>query len=308
MWTLIRRIAALLTALTACLSISASARQPTPASLTAPAPVAEDKAYPALWKVQDADTTIYLFGTIHALPKGMEWYGGPVARAFEQSGELVTEITESDPTQMQSLVARHAMLPRGETLRMMLTPEVTAEYEKALAGLGVPPQVFDQFEPWYAAIAMATLPLVRQGYSGENGVEVLLGAKAKALGHTHRALETAEYQIGLFDSLPLDLQKRYFADVVEHLPEAGATLTGMVEAWRKGDADTLAKLMNTDEDDPALIDLLLINRNRVWAGWIEERMARPGTVFVAVGAGHLGGQGSVQEQLARRGMTVTRVQ
>lgn len=309
MWKLPYRIAALLTALGACLSISASARDKPPVAVAQPQPAAsENIAYPALWKVEDADTTIYLFGTIHALPKGIEWYGGPVAGAFESSNELVTEITESSPEQMRSLIASHAMLPRGETLRMMLTSEVTSEYEKALAGLGMPAQAFDAFEPWYAAIGLSTLPLVRQGYTGENGVEATLDTKAKVLGHPHTALETAEYQIGLFDSLPLDLQKRYFADVVTNLPKATTMLAQMVEAWRKGDAETLASLMNADEDDPALIELLLISRNRNWAGWIEDRMKRPGRVFLAVGAGHLAGPGSVQEQLAKRGITSIRVQ
>ena len=305
---LMRRVAAFLAVLAACFSIATPARQAAPQA--GPVPIAADPApaRPALWKVADRDTTIYLFGTIHALPKGIDWYGGPIAEAFETADELVTEIVESDRAQMQALVASRAMLPRGETLRALLTPEAAAEYEKALAGLGLPPQAFDAFEPWYAAIGLSTLPLIRQGYSGDNGVEALLDARAKALGRPHSGLETAEYQIGLFDSLPLDLQKRYFSDVVEHLPEAAGAIGKMVEAWRKGDAEGLATLMNADEDDPALIDRLLIDRNRVWAGWLEQRLARPGTVFVAVGAGHLAGAGSVQEQLAARGIASTRIQ
>ena len=55
---------------------------------------------PALWKVADDDTTVYLFGTIHALPEGKDWYSGTIAKAFDASGELVTEIpagAENDP-------------------------------------------------------------------------------------------------------------------------------------------------------------------------------------------------------------------
>jgi uncharacterized protein YbaP (TraB family) len=309
MQRLIRRVAGLVLALLSCLSITASAQTnphlvPVPVTLAAPV----EKAVPALWKVTDRDTTIYLFGTIHALPAGIEWFGGPVQEAFDRSQELVTEITETDPAQMQRLVVAHAMLPQGQSLRGMLTPELKTSFEQELGTLGLPAQAFDGYEPWYAAIALSTLPLLQSGYDSKNGVEQALDSRARALGHPHSALETAEYQIGLFDSLPLDAQKRYFAEVVDKLPTVTDDLAKIVVAWRHGDAETLARLMNADEDDPALIEMLLTNRNKNWAGWIKQRLARPGTVFIAVGAGHLAGPGSVQEQLAAQGITTQRVQ
>jgi uncharacterized protein YbaP (TraB family) len=54
--------------------------------------------------------------------------------------------------------------------------------------------------------------------------------------------------------------------------------------------------------------VLLTDRNRTWATWLKARLAQPGTIFVAVGAGHLAGKDSVQDVLARSGVTVTRVQ
>jgi uncharacterized protein YbaP (TraB family) len=306
---LLRRLACLLLAIVSCLSIAASAQQPQQPQLAPAAPPEPpERAVPALWKVADADTTIYLFGTIHALPAGIDWFGGPLQQAFDGSQELVTEITETDPLQMQRLVLSHAMLPEGQSLRGMMTPELKASFEKELGELGLPAQAFDGYEPWYAAIALSTLPLIRSGYDSRHGVEQALDARAKALGRPHTALETAEYQIALFDSLPAEAQQRYFAEVVEKLPTVTGELAQIVAAWRKGDAEGLAKLMNADEDDPALIDMLLIRRNKAWAGWIAKRLEQPGTVFVAVGAGHLAGPGSVQEQLAAQGIAAQRVQ
>ena len=43
---------------------------------TPPEPVAPAVPGPALWKVADKDTTIYLFGTVHALPKDVPWMRG----------------------------------------------------------------------------------------------------------------------------------------------------------------------------------------------------------------------------------------
>jgi uncharacterized protein YbaP (TraB family) len=302
MQALIRRLACLFAALLSFLSIPVAAEPPAPLAASA------EKTAPALWKVSDGDTTIWLFGTIHALPAGIDWFGGQVASAFDGSHELVTEITDADPVEMQQLVLSHATLPQGQTLRGMLTAEQKAAYEKQLGTLGLPLQAFDGYEPWYAAIALSTLPLLKSGYDQQNGVEQVLDARAKALGRPHGALETAAYQIGLFDSLPLDAQKAYFAEVVDQLPQVTEQLGQIVSAWRKGDADGLAKLMNADEDDPRLIEMLLIRRNKAWADWIKARMDKPGTVFVAVGAGHLAGPGSVQDQLASQGIATQRVQ
>lgn len=301
---LLRRLRAPLIALTACLSVTASAQErAAPQSTDAPA-----KAYPALWKVADEDTTIYLFGTVHILPKGVDWYGGPVSRAFEQSRELVTEIAETKPQEINAIIDGRARLPKGQTLRGLLSAEERAAYEARLASLRLPANAFDVYEPWYASILLSSLPLAAKGYDGANGVEVALDARARALGHPRRALETAEYQIGLFDSLPLEMQRRYLTEVVEHLPRASADIDAMIAAWERGDAERLAELMNAEEDDEALMELLLISRNRAWAGWIKQRMDKPGTVFVAVGAGHLAGPGSVQDQLARHGISSQRVQ
>ena len=265
-------------------------------------------AHPALWKVADEDTTIYLFGTIHALPSGIDWFEGKVAAAFDESGELVTEIVKEDPKTMQGLVLSRAMLSGDQTLRSLLNPEEKADYEAALTSFGVPVQAFDRFEPWYAAVGLSTVPLMRDGFAAEHGVEETLNARAESLGHTHGALETAEYQLDLFDALPLDVQKRYLDQVVEDLPTMREDLKKMVEAWKRGDAEELARLMNAQEDDPALVEALLTGRNRKWAKWIEERLEKPGTVFLAVGAGHLAGEGSVQDQLGESGITAERVQ
>ena len=273
------------------------------------APVATaEPARPALWRLSDADTTIYLFGTIHALPKGVEWLHGPVAEAFDGSAELVTEIVETAPEAMQAVVISRALLPQKQALRGLLSRSDRAVYETTMTANRLPVGAFDRFEPWYAAIALATLPLLRDGYAMENGVEALLDTRAKAAGRSHTALETVDYQLSLFDGLPLDAQKRYLRQVLDSMPDLRTDLDAMVAEWKRGNADKLAEMVNEQEDDPALMQALLYNRNRIWADWIKARMDKPGTVFIAVGAGHLAGRGSVQENLERLGFKTTRSQ
>ena len=260
---------------------------------------------PALWQVADKDTTIYLFGTVHALPKDKPWFDGRIERAFNSSNELVTEIDVGSAAQSATALQAASLLPEGQSLRSMMTPENRQQYEAALVGLGLPVEALDRNEPWFAALTLSLLPLLRSGYDTQSGVELSLGGRA---GEKQRgALETIDQQIALFDSMPQDAQLSFLDETVEMLPKAKTTLDEMVAEWIEGDADQLAALMNAELTDPVLRDRLLTSRNANWAGWIENRLEQPGTVFIAVGAGHLAGAGSVQDQLRKRGVRVRRV-
>ena len=280
--------------------------RPQPKALkAAPVPVR-----PALWVVKGpkGGATIYLFGTVHALPKGIGWYDGRVASTFEGTDTLVTEIIEMPPQAMRPIVQAKAMLPEGQSLRELMASAPRKAFEAALADNSLPAAALDRYQPWYAAILLTTLPLLRGGYDPANGVDATLSAKAEAAKRGHEALETAEYQLGLFAALPMAVQQRYLAEVVKNLPRIKGELGGIIAAWEAGNASRLARLMNADEDDPQLRETLLINRNRAWARWIRARLAQPGNLFIAVGAGHLAGPGSVQDQLAKLGIHTTRLQ
>jgi uncharacterized protein YbaP (TraB family) len=271
---------------------------------------------PALWKVADDDTTIYVFGTIHVLPPGIDWFAGEIRQAFESSQLLVTEVESRDVTEvesrdpqaMQALVIEKAMLKDARSLREMLSEDERVSYEKALLDLGLPPGMFDRFEPWYVSINLSTLPLMQEGYSQDNGVEKLLEARARERSMDRQGLETAEYQLGLFDTLPMEVQKNYLGEIVAQLPELPSKIDEMIEAWKTGEVAKLAELMNEGENDPVMMEVLLIGRNKAWAKWIARRMEQPGTVFLAVGTGHLAGEGNLFRQLAADGIASKRLQ
>lgn len=294
-----RSTTAALAALTALLA---------PACSTVPA--APAVSGPALWKVADKDTTIYLFGTVHALPKDVPWMRGAIGPALAEADTLVTEvdIADKDPAAMQQVIMRTGMLENGESLRSLLTAEQRTRYEEALTKLGMPVAAFDRFEPWYASLMFALIPLAKAGVVGENGVEQALESQA-GTAKQRAALETAEYQLAIFDSLPRDAQIDYMMKTIEGGDDIKALLDAMVAEWLEGDADGLAALMNQDmAGEEALMERLLWQRNRAWANWVEKRLETPGTVFVAVGAGHLAGAKSVQADLEAKGLTVRRVQ
>lgn len=300
--------AALLAALMIVQSPPVAARVPAAtAPVSAPAPKAE-VARPALWRIADKDTTIYLFGTVHALPAGIDWYRGAVAAAFRQSAELVSEIGEIDPAAMQRGVLRYALLPKGEKLSDKFTSEENARIDAALAKVGMKREMVEPLKPWFVAMTISVLALKNTGMTGGEGVESALTKLARQQNIPQSGLETAEFQLGQFDNLSPDVQKRYLLEVADKFDEGPALLAAMVTQWKRGRADELARLMNQDQSLPELAEPLLYQRNRNWAEWIKARMAKPGRVFIAVGAGHLAGEGSVQRELAARGIRVTRVQ
>ncbi|MGY6551831.1 MAG: TraB/GumN family protein [Erythrobacter sp.] len=275
------------------------------------APVAAAGTGPALWKVADEDTTIYLFGTVHVLPENINWMDARITNALNASDTIVTELAmdAADQIKLQKVSREKGMLPEGTTLRSLLTPEQTRIYEGAFRKMGFPPAALDQFDtlkPWLAGMTISSLTLMRQGYSPETGVEKVL--MQKSMGKRRGALETPEYQLGVFDNLPLEAQVNFLMETAEGIDKIKSTVDRMVAKWVTGDADALAEIMNEGVSDPVLADALLHSRNANWAKWIEERLAEPGTIFVAVGAGHLAGDKSVQTMLADKGIVATRVQ
>lgn len=263
---------------------------------------------PALWVVKDADTTIYLFGTVHMLKPGISWFDDGVKSAFDASNELVLELVMPDAAEMQALVSELGMSPAGPPLPDQLPPAEAAKFRAALPGMGLAPDALDRAEPWLAATMLSAAPLRQLGYDDKDGAEAVLTAAAKAAHKPVIGLETAREQLGYFDRLPMPAQRALLIDTIDELPKAGETIDRMVARWSAGDAEGLAKLMNEDLGrSPELADALLAQRNAKWADWLAERMKKPGTVFVAVGAGHLSGDAGVQGELAKRGLKVERV-
>jgi uncharacterized protein YbaP (TraB family) len=206
---------------------------------------------------------------------------------------------------MQQLTMQKGMLPAGTTLRGMLNAEQTTTYTAAMSKIGIPVEAFDTLKPWMAGLTFTVLPLMQQGYSPDAGVEkVLLG---KAPGKATGALETIEFQLGIFDGMDQEAQIKFRLEAADGMDKAAPMLDRMVAEWAKGDADQLAAIMNEGMSDPAVAEALLYSRNANWAEWIDARLDQPGSVFIAVGAGHLAGTKSVQDYLAQKGITVTRV-
>ena len=255
---------------------------------------------PALWKVSDADTTIYMFGTIHLLPKDVQWQNAAITNALASSDSVVTELMPGagETPEDQQMFMTRGMLGDGRNLREMMSTDQKTRYEAALAKLGLPPAAFDQFKPWMATVTLSIMPLIQAGYDPTAGVEKVVETMAGP-DKQRVALETVEYQLGVFDGMPEETQLRYLMDTADEIDNIKDQIDSMVAEWVDGDADALAAIMNESLDDPIVAERLLYTRNKNWAKWIDARLDQPGTVFMAVGAGHLAGEKSVQDYLVQ---------
>lgn len=277
-------------------------------SLILAAPAAE--AAPALWKVADGDTTIYLFGTVHALPPGTTWYEGPARQAFEKSDTLVLEMvapkTESElaPTLM-ALGFSQGQPPLAERVAAPDRPRLAAVLREA----GMPATAFNAMETWLATMMLSMQQLRNFGLDPKLGAEQTLTAKAQSGGKRIIGLETAAEQMGFFDTLPEPDQRAFLSATLKQWSDMKTKMRDLVTRWTAGDVEAIGTEMNESmRETPRLAKILLADRNARWAGWIKSRLAQPGTVFVAVGAGHLAGADSVQASLARHGLKPERVE
>ena len=268
-------------------------------------------AQPALWEVSDPDTTIYLFGTIHLLPEDYAWKTPALDKAIANSDSLVVE-TIIDPENPQDLVVALTRLGYSQGLPPLaerIDPAKRPLLETAIAKTGIPPAIFDRMETWTAAFTLLGVQFKEIGLKGEHGVEQALRDAFGAAGKPVGQLETNVEQLGFFDTLPESAQRSLLEGTLESPAEVSEEFSEMLSGWVSGDVDAIGETFNRGlSGSPELREALLKRRNANWSRWIGGRLAQPGVVLVAVGAGHLAGPDSVQEMLESEGYEVRRIQ
>ena len=289
--------------LTGCQTSSEAKSKP------APKPEAQP-AKPAMWKLSDKDTNVYLFGTIHALPKDLQWRTPALEAAISQSSDLVLEVGDlDDQAAITGAFQKLALSPGLPPLAARIPEEKVAGLNKLVSESGVPARVLDSLETWAAGLTIASASLGKLGVDPDSGADKQLSMTFKAAKKPVSGLETGEEQLGFFDKLPESDQRAFLVGMIDEKTEAKEEFAKMVAAWKRGDEKEIALSFDDETKmSAALTDVLLYKRNANWTNWLANRMNTPGTTMVAVGAGHLAGDGSVIALLKKRGFKVKRVQ
>lgn len=265
---------------------------------------------PALWKVADADTTIYLFGTIHLLPQDLAWQSPKIDKAIRASQDLVLEtVMSKDPMKEGQAMMQLGFTPGLPPLLDRVAPEKREALTKVVKKSGMPLETLDKLETWAAALSLAAAGMMELKVSPKYGAEAILSERFGKDSKPVSGLETPIQQLGFFDGLPEAAQRKFLTSIAEDESSAQVEFDAMIAAWGSGNVKKIALTFDDElKLSPELTDVLLKKRNANWSDWIVARMAKPGTVFVAVGAGHLAGSDSVNVMLAKRGIRVARLQ
>jgi uncharacterized protein len=263
------------------LLVAAAIAAASPASPPAAAAPEEPIDQPAMFVVRDADTTIYIFGTFHALDGRSQWFASQVRDAFEQADELVLE----------TLVPERP-LP-GQLPTPVRAPSVTPSAS------------------FLATTRLAINAGQSQGMQVANGADMVLRRVAEAEGKPVEGLETLQLQIDMFNHMPASAapQPRAGQPIESGSMDGLSKAMGeMQAAWKHGDQSVFVRMLGQlRQASPGTYRMMFTERNQRWADWIRARMQSPGTVFVAVGAGHLAGPDSLLVRLAERGIPSQRV-
>ncbi|MBW8911000.1 MAG: TraB/GumN family protein, partial [Sphingomonas sp.] len=250
------------------------------------------EARPAMWRVSDGDTTIYLLGSIHLLPPNINWRTPLIDRAIATSDTLVLESSPDEVVDFPAMARGANLKPASERVSPGKRPILDAMIERS----GIARETLDGYEDWALATTLATGDAIAASATTHNGVEAKLWSAFKEPGKTRLAFYHAKEQLDQFDSLPESDQRKMLENTLSGKENYRETL----KAWTSGD---IASLEKTAECTPLGVKLVGQPNNR-WAQWIVARMKQPGTVLVAVGLGHMAGPYALPKMLAARGLKV----
>ncbi len=263
---------------------------------------------PALWRLSDADSEIWLLGTVHVLPRGVQWRTARIDAAFN-AAEVVwfeARTDEAAAAEIGELVGRLGANPPGVTLSSLLTAEEQARFARVAKSVGVEPASLEPARPWIAALQLSLALLTRQGADPDSGVETALEADAARRGKKTAYFESAALQMHIFADLPPGAEKRFLLATLRQIEEEADTTDEMDRLWANGRVDELGRLLQRqiDEAGPEVADALIHRRNAAWTAEIDRMMAGKGRVFIAVGTAHLTGPGGVPALLRAKGYDV----
>ena len=267
-----------------------------------------EEVQPGLWQVEGpGGEKAWLFGTIHALPRPVDWRSHKVDAALHAADLLVLEVADiANDTKTAQAFADLAKSPGLPPIAQRVPPDLRDDLEAELKQGGLKASALDGVETWAAALMLQNAtPAARESDSG-NGID---RAVAKVWSGPVDEFEGAAAQLAIFDRLPEAQQRALLSAVVAEEPNRAGKLRDLQQAWARGDMALIARV--TDQDfrrEPALRQALLVDRNRAWISRLEELLARGTRPFVAVGAAHLAGQDGLPAVLAARGWKVTRLQ
>lgn len=278
---------------------------------TLPTPV--DSGLLLFWEILppgESPGRAHLLGSVH-FGREPTSFDPKIKAAFADASVLVFEVApgQADVAVISELFLELGRLEPHRRLQDLLDEETWDAFASRLTEAGLSPELMAGFEPWVAMIQVIGLDLAKAGLERQHGIEVQLLAEAE--GKPTLGLETARFQLELFDRLPLDTQITLLEDALSSGAEAnGQSVDLILAAWQAGDIALLEHLTQGsggDRHSALFQERIFTERNRNMAARLVELLDQPTHYFITIGAGHTVGDRGVPALLRERGYRVRRV-
>lgn len=268
----------------------------------------------ALYQVEHEGRRVYLFGTIHIGHAAFYPLDAQTMKALSSSVRLAVEFDSRNMPAVMDAMARYAMYPQGERIDSHLSVRTKQQLRRTLPRFGLAFEKVAGFKPWMIANTLIGMDAERNGLSLQLGTEMFLLDFAQRHGLEVLELESADYQLALFDSLTPAQQELYLQETLDEISsgEAHRRTQQLVQAWKTADAKVFQALYEELMAEKSISadfmrTVLLDRRNVAMASKIDALLERNGASFVAVGLLHLVGEQGLPELLRRRGYTVKKL-
>ncbi len=271
-------------------------------------PAIADDAHPLfMWQIDGTNNKIYLLGSIHMLREEDYPIPSAIYAAYEEAEVLVMELDmdDLDPVAEQALATDLGLIKDGRALRDLMGPKLYAEAEELAAALQIPLAILEKSEPWFAAINVEMMMLMRIGFDPMQGIEFHLTGLATVDNKEILGLETTREQLEILDNLSPESQREMLIQTLTDSLEIAGAMDEMVYAWRYGDIEFLNEsLLDDMQEFEELHEAIVVRRNRNWVDKIQELLNKEDDYLVIVGALHLVGEEGVPSLLSQRGLEV----
>lgn len=272
--------------------------------------VSPARADPPLWRVTDADTEMVLFGSVHALPPGVDWRTEDLDRALASADLVVFEILtpETEAEEMAMLMPMLRYIVGAQPLSATISGPTLARARLAAEAQDIDPGVLEMFRPWAAAFMLEMGADEAKGRSGDLGVDTLIETGLRD-GQRTEALDTDALLHASMAALAEvgDAEgEELLIEVLDSLEEAEDALDMELEtAWLAGDLEPIrAEMESMKVEAPRLHQVLLVDRNRGWMPALTRMMETEGRVVVIVGVAHMVGEDGLPTLLRQAGYAV----
>ncbi len=265
-----------------------------------------------LWKAQSSNSTVYLMGSIHLAKADIYPLDSKIENAFKASDILAVEVNlnDIDPLVVQQMFMAKGIYGSGETLKDHVSPKTYDLVADKLRSLGMDIAFMANYKPWFLAINLVTLELLKLGFNPEYGVDKYFLNKAKGEKEIVE-LESIEYQINLFDSFTDKQEELFLFSTLLEINVLEEEMDNLVRAWRNGSAKELERLLHKGlrqhPEIRPIYEKVFYQRNRQMVDKIQTYLNSGKTYFVVVGAGHLVGKEGIIDLLKEKGYQINQL-